>query len=79
MYWYVAGINDTKEATNVELELPFIAENTNVSAFEDGAGPRDIAARKFTMNGRSLKVALKPNGGFAFVIQEQATSATQKE
>ena len=68
--WYVAGINGTKQATDLELELPFIAENTNVSAFEDGATPRDIATRQFKMKGRSMHVSMKPKGGFVFVIQE---------
>jgi alpha-glucosidase len=68
--WYVAGINGTRNATAFKLELPFIAENTNVSAFEDGANARDIATRQFSLTRRSLNVTMKPKGGFVFVIQE---------
>ncbi|HEY5744928.1 MAG TPA: glycoside hydrolase family 97 catalytic domain-containing protein [Chryseolinea sp.] len=68
--WYVAGINGTKNVSTFELALPFIAENANVSAFEDGANPRDIATRQFRMDRRSLSVTMKPKGGFIFVIQE---------
>jgi alpha-glucosidase len=67
--WYVGGINGEGTARDVEVPLSFLgAGNWTASIIEDGAG-KTLASRVEEVSaGSTLKLPVRPNGGFAIVL-----------
>ena len=65
--WYVAGINGTDTELTVTLDLSFIGNDCNVTAWTDSG---DAAApwHIYTVQTRPQTITLRPRGGFIFTF-----------
>jgi hypothetical protein len=71
--WYVGAIEGEGRPRELALDLTVLGPGPwEATLIEDGAERPSLQSRSFTVEARrSLKVALKPNGGFAAVLTQR--------
>ncbi len=65
--WYIAGINGTKEAMQLTLDLPMLAAGTEVQLYSDDAALNGRVSKVRTTKKQTLKVEMPVNGAMVIV------------
>jgi hypothetical protein len=66
--WYVGGINGLNEEQEISFDLPFIKSETQIKIITDGIESGTFSTSSKKINGKSIKVSLRPRGGFVAVL-----------